>query len=63
MKLRKMQQQERDFAANKFAKSVETGDMLVRVAEAEAEVFRMRNKMKEKEQQIREIKLLTKNNT
>ena len=52
MDIRKMLQQERDKAENKYTTSVELGDMLVRVAEAEAEVFRMRNEMKEKEKQI-----------
>ena len=57
MKLRKLQEQEKNKAVNKFDRSVEQGDMLVRVSEAEAEVFRMRNKMKEKEKQIRQLRI------
>ena len=49
IKLRKLQEQEKNRAVNKFDKSVESGDMLVRVSEAEAEVFRVRNKMQAKE--------------
>ncbi len=57
MKLRKLQEQEKNKAVNKFDRSVEQGDMLVRVSEAEAEVFRLRNKMKEKEKQIRQLRI------
>ena len=63
IKLRKLQEQEKNRAVNKFDKSVESGDMLVRVSEAEAEVFRVRNKMQAKEKQIRQLKQMIKTNT
>ena len=56
MKLRQMEEREKDRPSNKFFKTLEAGDMLVRVQEAEAEMLEMRNDIKGKEKQIRQLK-------
>ena len=56
MKLRHFEERERERPSNKFLKSLEAGDMLVRCQEAEAEMLQMRSEIKGKEKQIRQLK-------